>query len=74
MVGYDENADTITMNDPWDRDGDPPILTWPTTTFIEAWDYYEPNSTRVNPFFGVGIYKWPLVAYAEQIFYEVWEK
>jgi len=57
VVGYNDNNNTIIMNDPWDR-GYPTIAHWSYSDFLEAWNYVEPDSPRINPFFGACIMPW----------------
>jgi len=60
VVGYDDNKQQITMNDPWDRDGYPRIAVWSYSKFLTCWNYTEKFSERINPYFGVGIFPWSL--------------
>jgi len=50
------------MNDPWKR-GTPPIAIWSYADFQEAWYYFEPESPRTNPYFGVAIVPWAIEAW-----------
>jgi hypothetical protein len=42
------------------RDGLPQILTWTYAEFLEAWHYFEPDSPRTNPYFGVAAFTWTI--------------
>jgi hypothetical protein len=64
VVGYDDQAGTITTNDPWDRDGTPRYYTFSEADFLSTWKYRENDSPRPNPYFGVAIYPWQVNAKA----------
>jgi len=62
VVGYDDTTNQITMNDPWDFGGNPPIAVWSYEDFEESWNYIENDSPRVNPYFGVAVLPWSIQA------------
>ncbi|EFA84225.1 hypothetical protein PPL_03302 [Heterostelium album PN500] len=58
VIGYNDDLETITTLDPWDRDGQPQVYTLSYSNFTALWNYTEKDSPRGTPFFGVAI--WPL--------------
>jgi len=60
VVGYDDSKQEITMMDPWDR-GYPRVAVWPYTEFLACWNYLEPFSPRLNPYFGVAVFPLSIV-------------
>jgi len=59
VVGYDENKQSIIMNDPWDRDDSPRLIEWSEDDFVNAWNILD-DSNPQNPFFGVAIFPWKI--------------
>eukprot|EP01114_Cavostelium_apophysatum_P012824 TRINITY_DN2965_c0_g1_i1.p1 TRINITY_DN2965_c0_g1~~TRINITY_DN2965_c0_g1_i1.p1 ORF type:complete len:384 (-),score=45.27 TRINITY_DN2965_c0_g1_i1:7-1158(-) len=56
VTGYDDTTEQITMNDPWNRDGYPPVAVWSYADFKDAWYYFEPaQNARNKPYFGAFI-------------------
>jgi len=58
VVGYDDINNQIIMNDPWNRDNNPPIAVWSYADFQNAWYYFEPASPRTRPYFGAVLMPW----------------
>ncbi|GAM16996.1 hypothetical protein SAMD00019534_001710, partial [Acytostelium subglobosum LB1] len=58
VIGYNDDDETFTTLDPWDRDGQPQVFVIPYSNFTTLWNYTEVDSPRGTPFFGCAI--WPL--------------
>jgi len=67
VIGYDDITQEITMNDPWNWDGNPEVAVWPYSEFLYCWNYIEPESPRVNPYFGVVVVPWNVTVAAQAI-------
>eukprot|EP00026_Physarum_polycephalum_P007289 Phypoly_transcript_07348.p1 GENE.Phypoly_transcript_07348~~Phypoly_transcript_07348.p1 ORF type:complete len:336 (+),score=33.66 Phypoly_transcript_07348:114-1121(+) len=54
-VGYDDENQTISLHDPWGRDGQPHNVTYSYDDFLSLWNYTETAADPQGPFFGLMI-------------------
>eukprot|EP00698_Gefionella_okellyi_P014571 TRINITY_DN4039_c0_g1_i2.p1 TRINITY_DN4039_c0_g1~~TRINITY_DN4039_c0_g1_i2.p1 ORF type:complete len:304 (+),score=29.21 TRINITY_DN4039_c0_g1_i2:57-968(+) len=62
VTGYDDTAGVIITNDPWDRDGQAPVMKYSDQEFCKLWNYTEVDDQgrTYAPYFAQLMMPWPM--------------